>query len=405
MPWGAWRGDRQLPLTFPDGWQPVWLAPDDGPELDDRGIAAALDAAIGARPLHEIVQGKATVAIAIDDLSRPVPAWRLLEPLVDRLLAAGVREDDVTIVVASGAHRAVTAHDLEDKIGARLLARVRAEGHDPSGRLVDTGVTLAGVRVHLNETFYRADVRIGVCGVLPHPFAGFSGGGKIVIPGLADLDTLVRTHKYALMGLRGGHDLQGNRFRTDMERTVADIGLHWTVNVVTNSRRQITFVAAGDLVEAHRSAAAAAKKIGATSPPGRPLDAIVLNAYPKDTELLQCEAALVPLRSGVLEWLAPDAPVVLAAACSDGLGTHRLFGPGGRLFRVPSPKTFLGERSLIVFSPGVTAAEAANVFWGGYPLCRRWDEVLAQLHHRVPGRPTIGILPCAPLQLAEASRR
>jgi nickel-dependent lactate racemase len=400
IPWGAWHGDVQQSLPLPADWRHVMLAPADAPALSPMEIEDALEAPLGARPLSEVVHGKSTVAIAIDDLSRPVPASRLLEPLVDRLTGAGIRERDITVIVASGAHRRATPQDLACKIGGALLSRVNAIGHDPDGPLVDTGVALAGVPVRLNPAFCRADVRIGLGGVLPHPFAGFSGGGKIVVPGLAGLDVLVRTHKYALMGLRGGTTLEGNRFRGDMERAVSDIGLHWTVNVVTNSRREVAFVAAGDLVQAHRAAAAAATRLGTTRPPAGRLDAMVLNAYPKDTELLQIEAALVALRSGMASWLTPDAPVVLAGACSDGMGVHGLFGPDGRLFRVPSPRTFLAAHPLIVFSPNVSQDEAAKIFWSGYPFCRTWDGVLAQLRSRLPGHPRIGIVPCAPLQLA-----
>jgi hypothetical protein len=233
---------------------------------------------------------------------------------------------------------------------------------------------------------------------MPHPFAGFSGGGKIVIPGLADLETLVRTHKYALMGFRGGAGLAGNRFRSDMEEAVRAIGLHWSVNLVVNEVRDTAFLAAGDFVEAHR--AAAAQRIGWTLPPSGLLDALVLNAYPKDTELLQIEASLTALRSGIDRWLAPGAPIVLTAACPDGLGTHGLFGPGGRLFRKPAKKTFLGDRPLIIFCPSVDPEAAAAVFWSGYPACREWNGVVSQLKQYLRPGARVGVLPCAPLQIA-----
>ena len=269
VPWASWRGDIQRELDFPSEWDVVPLPPADAPALGAAEIARALDEPIGAPRVEDVVRGKTTVAIAIDDLSRPVPASLVLEPLVRRLEAAGIRAEHITIVVASGAHRRATRDDLEQKIGQELLRRVRAVEHDPTASLVDTGVSLAGVPVRINAAFWHADVRVGVCGVLPHPFAGFSGGGKIVIPGLADLDVLARTHRYALMGFSGGPGHGKNRFRTDMERAVGEIGLHWTVNVVTNSRREIAMVAAGDFVQAHRAAAAGAARVGSTAAPQR----------------------------------------------------------------------------------------------------------------------------------------
>ena len=122
------------------------------------------------------------------------------------------------------------------------------------------------------------------------------------------------------MGFRGGGPLEGNRFRAEMEGAVRQIGLDWTVNVVVNSAREAAGVFAGDMVEAHRAAAAAAARIGLTPPPPSLLDAIVLNAFPKDGEFLQVEAALVPLRNGMMSWLTPTAPVVLSAACPRASG-------------------------------------------------------------------------------------
>jgi nickel-dependent lactate racemase len=405
VPWASWRGDIQRELDFPPEWDVVPLPPADAPALDAAQIARALDEPVGAPRVEDLVRGKTSVAVAIDDLSRPVPASLVLEPLVSRLEAAGIRAEHITIVVASGAHRRATRDDLEQKIGQGLLRRVRAVEHDPTASLVDTGVSLAGVPVRINAAFWHADVRVGVCGVLPHPFAGFSGGGKIVIPGLADLDVLARTHRYALMGFSGGPGQGKNRFRTDMERAVGEIGLHWTVNVVTNSRREIAMVAAGDFVQAHRAAAAGAARVGSTAAPHGLLDAMVLNAYPKDTELLQIEASLAALRCGMDAWLAPAAPIVLAGACSDGLGSHGLFEPGGRLFRVPSQKTFLAGRPLIVFCPTVDPDVAASIFWSGYPVCPTWEGVIGHLRQYLAPGARVGIVPCAPLQIAgEAAR-
>jgi nickel-dependent lactate racemase len=254
---------------------------------------------------------------------------------------------------------------MELKVGAELLESIRVVSHDPYGDLVDTGVALSGVPVRVNRQFAEADLRVGVGIVLPHPFAAFSGGGKIVIPGLCDLDVLVRTHKYALMGLSGGARLEGNRFRTDMEAAVRRIGLHWTVNVAVNHACETAHVSAGDLVAAHRKAADAAQRIGMTRQPSALLDGLILNAYPKDSEALQIEAAFVALRSGILNWLSPTAPVLLTAACPEGLGYHGLFGPGGRLARKPSPRGFLGKHPLLVFSPNISDFRAGTHFARG----------------------------------------
>jgi hypothetical protein len=125
----------------------------------------------------------------------------------------------------------------------------------------------------------------------------------------------------------------------------------------------------------------------------------VINAYPKDSELLQVEAALVALRAGMLEWLKPDAPVALLGACPHGLGSHQLFGPGGRLFRRPSRKSYLGGHVLHVVSPSVVADTSRAVFSDVYPYHDSWASCAATFTAALGSSPTIGYVPCGPLHV------
>jgi len=404
LPWGAWHGDRRKRLLVPAGWQLRELPMADAPALGDREIDCALDAPLNAPSLQTLAAGKRHVAIAIDDITRPTRTAPLLRRLVDRLTAAGVPRQEITVIVATGAHGRATERDFQLKTG-ELAGDVRVTSHDPAGDLASTGVSLGGVEVRLNRHFAEADLRIGIGSVMPHPFAGFSGGGKIVVPGLADLEVLSRTHRFALMGFRGGGGLAGNRFRTEMEAAVARIGLHWTVNVAVNADRDTAFVAAGDLVTAHRAAAAAAARIGATPGRGVPLDALILNAYPKDSELLQLESAFVALRNGMLGWLAPGAPVVLTGACPEGLGHHGLFGPGGGLFRVPLRRTFLGDHPLWIFAPDLRETAVRMVFPDEYPFFDRWERLVDALQRELRPDAAVGVVPCGPLQIGGSGRQ
>jgi lactate racemase len=399
LQWGAWHGDIARNFELPGSWRVVELRMADAPALQADRLAEALDRPLAAPPLDQLVSGRRSAAIAIDDLTRPTNTAPLVNWIVTRLRDGGLELADISIVVASGAHRRATVRDVQLKIG-QLADQVQVVAHDPATELAETGVKLAGVPIRLNRVFVEADLRIGIGCVMPHPFAGFSGGGKIVIPGLADLDVLSRTHKFALMGLQGGATLTGNMFRSQMESAVREIGLHWSVNAVVNSRRETAFLAAGDFVVAHRTAAAAAAEIGATMLPDETLDALIVNAYPKDAELLQVEAALVALRSGIMNRLAPGAPIVLMAACPEGLGTHGLFGPNGRLFRVPSIKTFLNKRPLWLFSPGIDVSVARFVAHESYPFFSEWSGLVHALKPQLRPDARVGVVPCAPLQIA-----
>ena len=395
--WGAWT-DASVDLPMPSHWQPIELTMHDGPPLSSAEIDHALNHPVGAEPLHLLARSRARAVIAIDDITRPTRTAPLVARIVDRLVSAGISLDAITVVMATGAHRSATPDDIRRKVG-ELAARVRVLSHDPVHGVVETGVSLAGQPVRVNHEFLSADLRIGVCGVMPHPFAAFSGGGKVVLPGLADLDAVVRSHKYALMGFGGGLELDGNRFRHDMERAVREIGLDWTVNVGLNSRCETAALFAGDFVQAHRAAAQRAREIGATTAPQQLLDALVVNAYPKDSELLQVEAALVSLRAGMSQWLRSDAPVVLIGACPEGLGSHQLFGPGGRLFRKPVPKSYLGGRLLHVVSPATTCDSERGVFCAAYPYHDTWKSCVDALSPTLGSSPTVGYAPAGPLHV------
>jgi nickel-dependent lactate racemase len=398
LPWDAWHGDISQQFDLPASWRIIELGMADAPALEADDVEDALRRPLDAPPLERLAAGCRSAAIAVDDLTRPTNTAPLVEWIVAQLGQAGLAPGHVTVVIASGAHRRAGAGDIELKVGA-LANRVRVVAHDTAGDLADTGVRLGGVPIRLNRAFFDADLRIGIGCVMPHPFAGFSGGGKIVVPGLADLDVLTRTHKFALMGFQGGRNLSGNAFRGQMEGAVREIGLHWTVNVVVNSRRETAFVAAGDLVAAHRAAVTAAERIGATTLPDAPLDAVMVNAYPKDGELLQVEAALLALRSGLMNQLAPDAPIILTAACREGLGVHGLFGSAGRLFRIPAIKTFLNKRPLWLFSPGVDLSAARVVMHESYPFYSDWASLVDALQRRLRAGAQIGVVPCGPLQI------
>jgi hypothetical protein len=306
--------------------------------------------------------------------------------------------DAITVLVAVGAHQAATPEDIRSKVG-NLSSRLRVVSHDPIEGVEPTGVSLAGKPVQVNREFLAADLRISIGGVIPHPFAGLSGGGKVVLPGLSDLEGVVRSHKYALMGFGGGLELDGNRFRNDMERAVREIGLDWSVNVALNGRCETAALVAGDFVDAHRVAATRALAIGATAPPPQLLDALVLNAYPKDSELLQVEAALVAVRAGMTHWLRPGAPVALLGACPNGLGSHQLFGPGGRLFRKPAPRGYLGDHPLHVVSPATGADGGRAAFWDGYPYHNGWESCVAAFAATLPPRPLVGFALNGPLHV------
>ncbi|MDZ7309630.1 MAG: lactate racemase domain-containing protein, partial [candidate division KSB1 bacterium] len=249
-----------------------------------------------------------------------------------------------------------------------------------------------------------ADLKILLGSVVPHAFAGYSGGAKMVLPGLSNIESIEWTHKAVMMGLRGrAGTLEGNRFRAEFERVARHAGVQFAIQVVVNSRREIAGIFTGDIELAHRAAAAFAGKIYATPVPER-ADVALLNAYPKDDELLQAENALMYHHTAPGDYLKADGLLLLTSACSLGMGHHGLFGPNQRLYRKPMAKGFLQQRQLAAFMPGVTAEQFHQVYWEGYPHFSTWPAVREYLQQRYPQGGKMAVVPCSSIQIAADGR-
>lgn len=401
VPWRAWFGDTSVDLSFPDHWDVHHFDMADAPALPARSLQDALSDPIDAPPLADLARPARRVAIAVDDLSRPTPASEIVPLLLQTLEAAGVSRDRLQIVISLGSHSLLKPDEIRRKLGDEVAASVSVVNHDCHDDLLDIGLRVGQVPVRINRSFLEADLRIVLGSVVPHPFAGFSGGAKMILPGLANLESIEWTHLAVVLGRRGAPGtLEGNQFRPEFERVARHVGVHFSVNVVVNSRRKIAGLFAGDIVTAHREAAAFAGRVCATPLPAEPLDVAVLNAYPKDDELLQAESAFVFHQSAPAGYVKEDGVVVLVSACSLGMGHHGLFGPGQRLYRPPRRRAFLGNRVLAAMMPGVTGDQFHQMYPEDYPHFATWDGALAFLQRRYPHRPRVGIFPCASIQVA-----
>ena len=401
LPWRAWFGDEQNNIFFPEHWQVEKLSMQDAPALSKGEIATALMDAIAAPALTQLAQNKHRVVIAIDDLSRPTPSGEILPILLTRLQENGIRLEQISLVISLGSHSALTPEQIKLKVGQEVAQRVHVENHDCKRNLIDSGIKLGQTPVLLNRTFAKADLKILLGSVVPHAFAGFSGGAKMVLPGLSNIESIEWTHKAVLLGLRGkAGTLEDNRFRAEFERVARHVGVQFSINVVVNSRREIAGLFAGDIEAAHRRAAAFARQIYATTLPAAPLDVAVCNVYPKDDELLQAENAFMFHHTAPANYLKDDGLILLTSACSLGMGHHGLFGPGQRLHRQPMRKGFLGQRLVAGFMPGVSAEEFYQVYWEGYPHFQTWEATLGFLQQRYPDGAHVGIFPCSSIQIA-----
>ena len=190
IPCGAWRGSKKKQLIFPKNWK-VTMAPMANREDVSRAeIRRAFANPIGQEPIRKLAEGKKTVAVAVDDLTRPTQAFRFMPFIVDELKKGAIPEEGIKIIMAIGCHRPLMKVDQERKLGKKMANRFPVFNNHPYENFVDLGRTSRGTPVQINRHFVEADLKIGVGFITPHPTAGFGGGGKIVIPGLGSMETI-----------------------------------------------------------------------------------------------------------------------------------------------------------------------------------------------------------------------
>lgn len=396
---GAWYDDRDLTVSFPADWQLDLCPPNDGPEIGAEGVAAAFAHPVGSPRLRELAVGKRRVCIVIDDLSRPTPGARLVPAILEELSAAGLADRDVSILAGVANHRPMTRPDLEKKLGAEVLARCAVSNHFSWEGCVPIGTTSFGSPVEINAEFMQADLKILVGSIIPHGAAGFSGGSKLLMPGIASIASAEAYHRGTCT--RGRYAVVETDARLEADEAARLAGVDFLVNAIPNSRMGLAGLVTGDVVAAHRAGCEIARRVF-TSPTPAGADVCVLSAYPKDGEFLQYLTAFAPWQTAPEPLLREGGTVVVALEGIEGLGTHWLFGPGMRLDfgRAPAVKGC----DIVFFAPLIDRGSLQPAARDGTILFRTWDETTQWLHAKHGDRARVSIFPCATMQLGAGRR-
>ncbi len=404
IPWKAWHGDEEIALRFPAEWEVRVFPMADGSDIGDGGIQAALSAPIQSPSLGQLARGKGSAVLVVDDISRPTPAHRIVPFVLRELKRAGIEERRVRIILSLGAHRPMLRDDLIKKLGTEAWNSVEIHNHYPNENLEYLGTSSRGTPIYINKLFMDAEVKIGMGCIVPHYYAGFGGGGKIVMPGICGMHTLEANHRPAAKGLKGGLNVvDGNEVRQDIEEIAGTAGLQFIINAVMTSRRGIAGLFTGDLVKAHRAGISLASRIYGTEVPSE-LDIGIFNAYPKDTEFFQASLAFDFILSSSKRIVRDGGVIVIISASPEGGGYHSLEGYQMKLFglhdKFPSIQSAIGDKTLCLFSPSVTATEVRKYYSPSALFFDEWEELIEYLERRSAGRPRVGIFPCASVQMA-----
>jgi nickel-dependent lactate racemase len=405
VPWMSWYGNTQIELTFPENWDLIVSRMKDAPDISDSEIRRAFENPIGTARISELAVGKESVAIAVDDLTRPTQAYRLMPHILEELRSGGIKEENIQIILAIGAHRPMMRADAIKKLGAEIVDRFSVVNHHPHENLVYLGQTNRGTPVKVNKFFASADLKIGIGFISIHPLAGFGGGGKIILPGVCGIDVLERNHTPAMAGKTGGVAIiEGNEHRADIEEAARIAGLDVIVNTVGNSVGQTAGVFVGDLVDAHRAAVQLAQQVYATKIPQN-MDIGVFNSFPKDTDFVQAVNATNVWSNRDEALVKEGGAIVVTTACPEGRGYHCLADRGMRLhWRIETRAGFreiLQNRKLIFFCPNINYADLYEHYSKGTLLFRKWEDVVEELSKHYGAGSKVAVFPCSTLQFDE----
>lgn len=299
--------------------QPVILNPANLPEdLDEAAVVKkALEEPIGSKRLNQIVKPGDKIVIITSDITRPMPTGKVMDPLMEELLSAGVSPDNVTLVFARGSHRHHSQQEMAHLAG-NWYGKTCCVDSD-SENVIHLGTTSSGTPVDIDARVVQADRRICLGNVEFHYFAGYSGGAKAIMPGVSTVSAITMNHRMMVDPRARAGNLDDNPVRRDIEEAGKMTGIDFIVNVVLNTRKQIIYCAAGDSIQAHRDACAYLNDIY-RSPISAKADIVIVSqgGAPKDLNLYQTQKALDNAGHAVKD----GGTVILVGSCFEGIGNQ-----------------------------------------------------------------------------------
>jgi nickel-dependent lactate racemase len=400
------------PLEVADSSLIAVLEPRVRPERTARGadvIGEALKNPIGASPIREMAKGKNSILILVDDYTRTTPVHLILPPVLAEIHSSGVAKNKVRILIASGTHRPMTLGEKRKRFGPDLMSEYALldHCHDDPSQLVQLPTTEHGTEVWVNKAVTESDFVLGIGHIVPHRVAGFSGGGKIVQPGVCGSVTTGQTHW--LSARFEGARIMGmieNPVRREIDDAARAAGLTYIVNAILDGTGKLSTLVCGHPVEAFRAGARAALEIFGV-PMSEPADIVIADSFPADVELWQAAkgvyAADLALKVGGV--------LILVTPCPEGVSAEfpEISSIGYRPFRDVEDMIRSGEikdltlaahlvhvgrvirekATGILVSPGIDAATAKRL--GFHPALTPQDALDLALEMKGKGA-TIAVL-------------
>ena len=414
-------GTTGIRANLPDGFRYRVLEARSAQPLADwqSTLESALDKPIGAPPLSELADGKRSAAISVCDITRPAPNPKTLPPVLRRLEQAGIPRENITILIATGLHRQATDAEIREICGSEIASAYRVQNHNARDLASHRhlGSTASGTPVYVDERFVAADVRVTLGFIEPHLMLGFSGGRKLVAPGLAAQETIKVLHSSRFM--RDGRALEGSIEDNPLHRELLEIARmarhEFILDVALARDRSIAGVFAGHPEKAHRRGVEFVSEV-LLETIDEPVDAVITTSagYPLDLTFYQAIKGV----TAAAHIVKPGGRILLVAACPEGAGAPEF---SRMLLENGSDREFLKqlegnpvtvdqwqleklalvtrEKNLLCYVPGLPAEYSANLWGSAYPAL---DQAISALTNGLPKNANIAVIPEGPYVLAKA---
>ena len=317
-------GRTGLEVELPDRPGTRMLAYKDAPPIPDPDAAArkVLTSPTGTPPLTELARGRQNACIVICDITRPVPNELILRPMLAMLEEAGIPRDEIMILIATGAHRESTPEEIVEMLGEQIAGDYRVENHHATvlEEHTNLGDSPRGVPIWIDSRYVNADLKITIGLIEPHLMAGFSGGRKLICPGIAALETIKVWHgpKFLEHPKADCGILDGNPVHEENTWIAQRAGCDFICNVVIDAQRRALKFVAGDMIEAFHEGVDFVKGVVVDTVP-EAVDIVVTSSagYPLDTTFYQAVKGL----TGALPIVKEGGTIILAASLSEGIGS------------------------------------------------------------------------------------
>ena len=397
-------GEVAEQLSLPPSWETkvYHMAGHRSPALSAQEIRQRIQKPIGTQPLRELAAGRKNAIVTFDDLTRPTPTSRILPQVIEELKAGGIPEERILLLTSYGSHRPMGQDEVKRKLGEGVPGRFTWLNHNIWDQVTEVGRTSLGNVIKINPHFARADLRVTISGIKIHGTAGYGGGGKAILPGIAWSESINYMHRTIAGVGENGNETVGpakiynNECRKDIEEAARLSQVDFTVQTLYNGRRQPVGIFAGDVVDAFRSACHKANRHYRTEV-AKNADVVVVNAYPQSAQ---------PFNG--LGWarscLRDGGSVVLITQYTPGMESihylrERWVYDPALFWDAERPRTGPIERAgqLIVYSQTMPERDRHRCPPGTH-FAHRWEDVVQQLRKAHRGDASVAVYPYAPIQ-------